>query len=208
MKQHGLNALALARALHASPYVDEVLYPGLKSHPRYELAKEVVLTSEAAREWIESELGGFETVERERGGVPFSGMLSFRIRGGKEEAERFLSRLKIFALAESLGGVESLAEVPAEMTHKSIPDEARELLGIGQSLIRLSAGVEEMRDLVRDVEQALEWAVAGERGYESSESGERLTPSSSSSLSLKSSGASSTSIESLADAKSEPVKQD
>jgi len=215
MKQHGLNALALARALRTSPYVQEVLYPGLKSHPRYDLAKRVVLSSEGAREWIESELGGIETVERERGGIPFSGMVSFRIRGGKEEAERFLSRLKIFALAESLGGVESLAEVPAAMTHASIPDEAKQALGIGQSLIRLSAGVEEMRDLVRDVEQALEYAVArggaaaagGSETDESSEGEERL--SATSSPSLKSSGASSTSIESLADAKpDEAVKQD
>jgi len=206
MKQHGLNALELARVLHTSPYVQEVIYPGLKTSPRYELAKSVVLSSEGARVWIEDELGGIEKVERERGGVPFSGMVSFRIRSagdGKDEAERFLSKLKIVALAESLGGVESLAEVPAEMTHKSIPDEAREALGIGQSLIRLSAGIEETKDLVRDVEEALEWAVVGwERqqsngGSETDESGsddsgERLTASS-----LRSSGSSSTSIESL-----------
>lgn len=195
MKQHGLSALALARALESSPHVQEVIYPGLKNHPRYALARSVVMSSEGARQWIEEELGGVDKVERERGGVPFSGMVSFRIRSvvpggdGALEAERFLQRVQIFALAESLGGVESLAEAPAEMTHKSIPQEARDALGIGASLIRLSVGIEETKDLIEDVHQALDWAVGGlKENDEESESSEES--------SLKSSE-SSTSIESL-----------
>jgi cystathionine gamma-lyase len=86
-------------------------------------------------------------------------MISFRIRGGLAEAERFLTATRLFTLAESLGGVESLAEHPAQMTHGSIPEAERALLGIGANLVRLSVGIEEEEDLVRDVEQALEVAV-------------------------------------------------
>ena len=86
-------------------------------------------------------------------------MISFRIRGGAEEAGRFLTATRLFTLAESLGGVESLAELPAQMTHGSIPPAERAQLGIGDNLIRLSVGVEEEEDLVADVEQALEAAV-------------------------------------------------
>lgn len=85
--------------------------------------------------------------------------MSFRIRGGGEAAHRFLRSTRLFTLAESLGGVESLAELPALMTHGSIPPKEREELGIGEDLIRLSVGVEEGEDLVRDVLQALESAV-------------------------------------------------
>ena len=94
------------------------------------------------------------------GDFPYGGMISFRIKGGREEADRFLTNARLFTLAESLGGVESLAEHPAQMTHGSIPEAEREALGIGENLIRLSVGVEDEEDLVRDIEQALEAAVA------------------------------------------------
>ena len=87
-------------------------------------------------------------------------MISFRIRGGAAEANKFLTSARLFTLAESLGGVESLAELPAEMTHGSIPPAERALLGIGDNLIRLSVGVEEEEDLVADIEQALAAAAA------------------------------------------------
>ena len=87
-------------------------------------------------------------------------MISFRIRGGARAAEAFLTRTRLFTLAESLGGVESLAELPAQMTHGSIPAAERALLGIGDNLVRLSVGVEEVEDLIADVEQALEAAAA------------------------------------------------
>jgi cystathionine gamma-lyase len=93
-------------------------------------------------------------------GFPYGGMVSFRIRGGQKEAERFLTGTRLFTLAESLGGVESLAEHPAQMTHGAIPEAERKLLGIGENLVRLSVGIEEEQDLVRDVEQALK-AAAG-----------------------------------------------
>ena len=93
-------------------------------------------------------------------GFPYGGMISFRIKGGAREAEAFLTSTKLFTLAESLGGVESLAELPAQMTHGSIPPAEREKLGITDNLIRLSVGVEEEEDLVADVEQALEAAAA------------------------------------------------
>ena len=83
-------------------------------------------------------------------------MISFRIKGGFEAAEQFLTSARLFTLAESLGGVESLAEHPARMTHGSVPERERELLGIGEGLVRLNVGVEEAEDLVRDVLQALE----------------------------------------------------
>jgi cystathionine gamma-lyase len=152
MKAHGLNALAVAKALQKSPYVDEVIYPGLSSHPRHKLA--YASLSPHARKFVDS-----LPVEDTEGGFPFSGMISFRIRGGKQEAEKFLTSTRLFTLAESLGGVESLAEHPAQMTHGSIPEAERAILGIGDNLIRLSVGVEEVEDLVRDVEQALAAAV-------------------------------------------------
>jgi cystathionine gamma-lyase len=89
-------------------------------------------------------------------------MVSFRIRGGLEESQRFLSATRLFTLAESLGGVESLAELPALMTHGSIPPTERAILGIGDDLIRLSVGIEEGTDLVSDIEQALRAAVEGQ----------------------------------------------
>ncbi|KAL6299606.1 Cys/Met metabolism PLP-dependent enzyme-domain-containing protein [Sparassis latifolia] len=152
MKAHGENALAIAQALEHSPYVEEVIYPGLASHPRNEVAFRSL--SPHARKFVNEVLSrGVE------GGFPYGGMISFRIRGGAEEADRFLTATRLFTLAESLGGVESLAELPAQMTHGSIPPAERALLGISDNLIRLSVGVEETEDLVADVEQALEAAV-------------------------------------------------
>ncbi|KAF8810390.1 hypothetical protein BYT27DRAFT_7186614 [Phlegmacium glaucopus] len=168
MKQHGVNALAVARALQDSAGVEEVIYPGLPgntevSKRRYELAWNVL--SPHARRFIQQQrqqgVGASEDLqEPPSSGFPFSGMVSFRIRGGISEADRFLTSMRLFTLAESLGGVESLAEHPAQMTHGSIPEEEREILGIGENLIRLSVGVEEEEDLVEDVLQAIRAATS------------------------------------------------
>jgi cystathionine beta-lyase/cystathionine gamma-synthase len=133
MRQHVLSAGELARRLESAPGVRRVHYPGLPSHPQYELAKKQM-----------SGGGGIVTVE---------------LNGGEENARRFLTTLRIFTLAESLGGVESLAEHPGLMTHASIPPERRAELGISDGLVRLSVGLEHVEDLWRDLEQAL--AVAG-----------------------------------------------
>ncbi|PVU93520.1 hypothetical protein BB561_003229 [Smittium simulii] len=130
MNQHQKNALAVASALESSPYVDRVIYPGLKSHPQYELAK--------------SQMHGF------------GGMISFYIKGDLTNAKSFFKNVKYFALAESLGGVESLAEIPSLMTHGSVSAADREKLGILDTLIRLSVGIEDTEDLVDDVLNALE----------------------------------------------------
>ncbi|KAJ1550347.1 hypothetical protein HK096_007446 [Nowakowskiella sp. JEL0078] len=135
MKQHEANAIRVASILESSPFVKSVIYPGLQSHPQHQLAK------------------------RQQNG--FGGMVSFRIKGGLKESNTFLASLKLFALAESLGGVESLAELPAIMTHASLTPEARKELGVDESLIRLSCGIEESEDLVEDIKQALEKAVLG-----------------------------------------------
>jgi cystathionine gamma-lyase len=155
MKQHGLNALAVARALESAEGVEEVIYPGLPgkteaSRRKYELAWKVL--SSHARKFIGAEEGDKPPAD----GFPFSGMVSFRIRGGVEEADKFLTSTRLFTLAESLGGVESLAEHPAMMTHGSIPPTERAILGIGDNLIRLSVGVEDQDDLVYDVLQAIQ----------------------------------------------------
>ncbi|KAI0077593.1 hypothetical protein K474DRAFT_1661520 [Panus rudis PR-1116 ss-1] len=167
MKAHGTNALAVAQALKRSPYVEEVIYPGLSSHPRNDLAYRSL--SPHARKFVDSYLlhnngssrssESGDATDLDEGGFPYGGMISFRIRGGAEEAEKFLTSTRLFTLAESLGGVESLAEHPARMTHGSIPEAERAALGIGNNLIRLSVGVEDVEDLVADVEQALEVAV-------------------------------------------------
>ncbi|KAF9652328.1 hypothetical protein BDM02DRAFT_2915066 [Thelephora ganbajun] len=155
MRAHGVNALAVAKALQSSPYVEDVLYPGLPSHPQTALAYRSL--SSHALKFVEKYRK--DNSSPEDASFPYSGMISFRIKGGAEEANRFLTSTRLFTLAESLGGVESLAEVPAQMTHGSIPPAERELLGIGDNLIRLSVGVEETEDLVHDIEQALEAAV-------------------------------------------------
>jgi cystathionine gamma-lyase len=129
MRQHESNALAIARHLEASPKVRRVLYPGLPSHPQHELAA------------------------RQASG--FGGMLSFELHGGLPESNRFLEKVRLFALAESLGGVESLIEHPALMTHFSVPAETRAQLGISDSLIRISCGVEHVDDLIADIDSAL-----------------------------------------------------
>ncbi|XP_076352949.1 cystathionine gamma-lyase-like [Tachypleus tridentatus] len=132
MEKHMQNGLAVARFLEAHPHVDKVLHPGLPSHPQHELAV--------------------------RQCTGFSGMVSFYIKGGLQEAEEFISNLKLFTLAESLGCVESLVEIPSVMTHASLPKEHRELLGISDNLIRLSVGLESTNDLLQDIEQALKKA--------------------------------------------------
>ncbi|KIP05439.1 hypothetical protein PHLGIDRAFT_92152 [Phlebiopsis gigantea 11061_1 CR5-6] len=154
MKAHGANALAIARALKASPHVAEVIYPGLASHPRNDLAYRSLAPH--ARKYVDAYIAAHPDAE----GFPFGGMISFRIRGGMEQADKFLTSARLFTLAESLGGVESLAEHPAKMTHGSIPEAERALLGIGDNLVRLSVGIEEVEDLVADIEQALEAATA------------------------------------------------
>ena len=130
MERHCRNAFDIARYLESHPKVRKVYYPGLKDHPQHELAR--------------SQMKGF------------GGMLSFEIDGGLREAKAFLENLKIFSLAESLGGVESLTEHPALMTHASVPTEEREKIGITDSLIRVSAGIEDVDDLKEDLEQALQ----------------------------------------------------
>ncbi|MEQ8250309.1 MAG: PLP-dependent aspartate aminotransferase family protein [Oceanibaculum nanhaiense] len=130
MERHCANALAIAQWLEAHPKIEKVVYPGLASHPQHELAKRQMI-------------GGF------------GGIVTAVIKGGLDESRRFLERTKLFALAESLGGVESLIEHPAIMTHASIPPEVRAELGISDGLVRLSVGVEDLADLLADLETAL-----------------------------------------------------
>lgn len=132
MQRHEQNALAVAKFLEKHPRVREVIYPGLESHPQHELAR------------------------RQQKG--FGGMLSFRIEGNLDNVNKLLGRLQIITLAESLGGVESLIEVPAIMTHASLSPEARAALGITETLLRLSVGIENPEDLINDLNQALEHA--------------------------------------------------
>lgn len=131
------NATAIANALESSPHVIAVNYPGIKSHPQRDLA-----------------------LKQHRDGMG-GGMLSFRIKGGVAAAERFCQETKLFVLAESLGGVESLVEVPGSMTHAGIPKEQREAAGVFEDLVRVSCGIEDSADLVADVLQALEKAAVG-----------------------------------------------
>ncbi|EGY21867.1 hypothetical protein VD0002_g4290 [Verticillium dahliae] len=133
------NATAVATALEASHNVIAVNYPGLDSHPHRHIA----------RKQHRDAMGG--------------GMLSFRIRGGHAAAERFCQLTQIFTLAESLGGVESLVEVPSSMTHAGIPRDQREAVGVFDDLVRISCGVEDAADLVRDVISALDRAVAEQK---------------------------------------------
>lgn len=130
MEQHQKNALALAEFLAKSPKIKRVLYPGLKNHPHHQIAA--------------AQSSGF------------GGVLSFELVGTLQDAEDFLSKLKLFSTAESLGGVESLAEIPAIMTHASVPKEVREQNGISDTLIRVSVGIEDTEDLIEDFRQALE----------------------------------------------------
>ena len=129
LQQHCRNATEVANFLEAHPKVDQVLYPGLPSHPQHELALQQM--------------------------EAFGGMITAVLAGGIEESRRFLERCQVFALAESLGGVESLIEHPAIMTHASVPPDKRAELGISDGLVRLSVGIEDVYDLTRDLEQAL-----------------------------------------------------
>jgi len=129
MRQHEANAQTVARFLTEHPRVERVYYPGLPSHRDYELAK------------------------RQMSG--FGGMVSFQFKGARADVDQVVRRFKVFTLAESLGGVESLVCHPASMTHGSIPQHIREARGLTETLLRLSIGIEDIEDLLADLEQAL-----------------------------------------------------
>lgn len=129
MEKHNYNAQKIAEFLESHPKVKEVYYPGLKSHPQHALARK--------------QMSGF------------GGILSFELNATLKGVKAFLSKFKLFALAESLGGVESLIEHPALMTHASIPKKEREKIGITDTLIRVSVGIEDVEDLIADLKQAL-----------------------------------------------------
>jgi cystathionine gamma-lyase len=141
MERHCRNALEVARWLEGHPRVRRVAYPGLESHPQHALAQRQMRLG-----------GGGGEGEAPAGG----GMITFWLEGGLAEARRFLERVRLVALAESLGGVESLIEHPAIMTHASVPPDQRAALGIDDSLCRLSVGIEHVDDIVADLAQALE----------------------------------------------------
>ena len=129
VKQHSENGIAIAKYLEKHPLVDKVFYPGLESHPQYELAKSQMNNG-------------------------FGGMVSFTFKSGlKADAIKFLEHIKVFTLAESLGGVESLANHPALMTHASIPADKRAEAGITDDLVRLSVGIEDIDDLIEGLEK-------------------------------------------------------
>lgn len=130
MERHNANGISIANYLKNHPAVDKIYWPGFETHPNHEVAKKQM-----------------------RG---FGGMISFTLKGdSKEQAFKVASSFKVFALAESLGGVESLIGHPASMTHASIPKEEREKVGVTDSLLRLSVGIEDIEDLIADIEQAL-----------------------------------------------------
>jgi cystathionine gamma-lyase len=129
MKAHCESATELARWLEKHPAIERVIYPGLKSHPQHALAR------------------------RQMDG--FGGIITIEVKGGLKKAKRMLERCELFALAESLGGVESLIEHPAIMTHASVPAANRKRLGISDGLVRLSVGVEDLKDLQAELERAL-----------------------------------------------------
>ena len=130
MKAHSENALAMARWLQGHSHIQRVIYPGLEDHPQHALAMRQM-----------SGHGG--------------GIITIDVQGGAAAARRMLQRCRLFSLAESLGGVESLINHPALMTHASVPEDRRARLGIGDSLVRLSVGVEDVNDLIADLEYAL-----------------------------------------------------
>jgi cystathionine gamma-lyase len=133
MERHCNSALALALWLESHPKVARVRYPGLPSHPQHALARRQMLA----------------------GGGGYGGMVTVELATDLAGAKRFLEHCTVFALAESLGGVESLIEHPAIMTHATIPPETRAQLGIGDALVRLSVGIEDLADLRADLEDAL-----------------------------------------------------
>lgn len=130
MREHCKNAAAVASFLESHPAVERVIYPGLASHPQHALA-----------------------TKQMRG---YGGMITFFLKGGMDESRVFLEGLRLFALAESLGAVESLAESPVIMTHAAVPAEQRKLLGISDNLVRLSVGCEDIEDILADLKCALE----------------------------------------------------
>jgi cystathionine gamma-lyase/cystathionine beta-lyase len=132
MEQHNKNAMAVAAFLEKHPRVKRVYYPGLKSHPGYKLAGKLMKGC--------------------------GGMVSFEVKGGVRAVNSFLRNIKVFSLAESLGGIDSLAEHPATMSHASMPESFRVKVGITNDLIRLSIGLEHVDDLIEDLEQALKRA--------------------------------------------------
>ncbi|MCH8981865.1 PLP-dependent transferase, partial [candidate division KSB1 bacterium] len=135
MRQHNSNALEIANYLDTHPRVEKVFYPGLESHPQHELARSQQLDP--------------------YGNPGYGGMISFET-GSFERAKKLLEKVSVFSLAESLGGVESLISHPASMTHASVPPEQRKKLGITDGLARISVGVEYVKDLIKDLEIALE----------------------------------------------------
>ncbi len=129
MKAHAANAIKVARFLSNHPKIEHAIYPGLENHPHHQLAKK--------------QMSGF------------GGMLSFRVKGDLEQTRKFLTSTQLFTLAVSLGGVESLIEQPATMTHFEMPKEVREAVGITDNLVRASIGIEDAEDLIEDLDQAL-----------------------------------------------------
>ena len=129
MERHCSNAERIANYLSEHDDIESVIYPGLSSHPQHDIAKK--------------QMKGF------------GGMISIILKGGLEGATNFLERTELFSLAESLGGVESLIEHPAIMTHASIPPEIRQKIGISDGLVRLSVGIESVDDLIEDIESSL-----------------------------------------------------
>jgi cystathionine beta-lyase/cystathionine gamma-synthase len=129
MERQCASALAIAEWLERHPKVRRVYYPGLPSHPQHALARRQMRA--------------------------FGGMISADLAGTLDDARRFLERCRLFALAESLGGVESLIEHPAIMTHASVPADVRAALGISDTLVRLSVGIEDTADLIGELESAL-----------------------------------------------------
>ena len=129
MRKHEENAQKIAEFLEKHPKIKKVNYPGLKSHPQHDLAKK--------------QMSGF------------GGMISFEINGGKDFAKKIVESTELFALAESLGGVESLIGHPDTMTHVGVPQEQKDMLGITDSLVRISVGIEDTNDLINDLKQAL-----------------------------------------------------
>jgi cystathionine gamma-lyase len=129
LERHGANAMKIAQMLNSHPEVEKVYYPGLPEHPGHDIAK------------------------RQMSG--FGGMITFVVKGGLPQAKEVLRKVQLFALAESLGGVESLIEHPAIMTHASVPADQRAKLGISDGLLRISVGIEDVDDLLSDLKQAL-----------------------------------------------------
>ena len=128
MREHERNAKKIAKYLEEHKQVERVVYPGLKSHPHHKITKK--------------QMNGY------------GGMITFFLKGGVKESKKFLSSVKLFALAESLGGIESLIEHPGIMTHASMPKKVREEIGIHDNLIRLSVGIEHIDDLIADLDKA------------------------------------------------------